>query len=585
MNADPGDAYDALIEFLYRAPIGLLQTTLSGEITMINPMSAQLLMPFVPDGNLLNLFDALDAAAPQLRRLAAEAECGLVCEGLCVEQRASGERNHQLPRFLSIRILKLAGGTLFASVGDITSAVRHETQRLDLERGVSRTDALTGLPNRAVAMERIARAIARPAGDGAHRFAVMLVDCDRFDRVNVTLGAHVGDELLRLVGERLNAALRRGDGADSDAHGAPVAARLASDQFVLVLQCMGEVDEARGIAQRVVDALARPFSIGEALVHITASVGVVLREPAGGNAEEVLLEASIAMHEAKRAGGARYGIFQPGMKQRASQRGALETDLRRAIAEDQLFVVYQPIVSLADVGCAGVEALVRWQHPQRGELLPGAFLPLAEEIGLMVPIGERVLAQACSALRGWQQLPGHGRLSGSVNISATQLHAPGLVDGVHTMLLSTGIAPATLVLEVPEAVLLRDGEPAVAVLQRLHELGVRLAVDDFGAGYSSLSYPGRLPVDVVKLDRSLIAHADTDADPAMLGVVVAWARRLGLPVLVKGVETAGQWAALQRLGCRLAQGFLFAEPLRTGQVPALLAVGYPASAVPRTPTG
>ena len=562
MNADPGDAYDALIEFLYRAPIGLLQTTLSGEITMINPMSAQLLMPFVPDGNLLNLFDALEAAAPQLRRLAADAECGLVCEGLCVEQRASGERSHQLPRFLSIRMLKLAGGTLFASVGDITSAVRHETQRLDLERGVSRTDALTGLPNRAVAMERIARAIARPAGDGAHRFAVMLVDCDRFDRVNVTLGAHVGDELLRLVGERLNAALRRGDGDDSDAHGAPVAARLASDQFVLVLQCMGEVDEARGIAQRVVDALARPFSIGEALVHITASVGVVLREPAGGNAEEVLLEASIAMHEAKRAGGARYGIFQPGMKQRASQRGALETDLRRAIAEDQLFVVYQPIVSLADVGCAGVEALVRWQHPQRGVVPPVEFIGIAEETGLIGALGDFVLREACRQLAAWRRDLGPLAPRGvSVNLSRAQLLAGPFIAQVRAALAASGLPARLLQLEITES-LAAQGDEVIASLHQLKALGVTLALDDFGTGYSSLSSLHQMPVDVVKIDRSFVCQIESSGHHRVLveaTMMVAKSLRMG--TVAEGIETTGQRDVLRSLGCDKGQGYLFAKPM------------------------
>ena len=452
------------------------------------------------------------------------------------------------------------------------------TERLLLEqelRTAAFTDPLTGLANRA----RFTATLAA-SGGGA---SVVLLDLDGFKTVNDTLGHPAGDRVLVEVARRLRVVCRDDD----------LVARLGGDEFVVLLarphRAPGAEASAEALSRRLVEVLAEPFEVGGHVVALGASVGLAhAEELAGGEAagDALLRDADVAMYAAKAAGKGRARVFEPELREGVVERADLAQDLRLALARDELFLRWHPITEVRSGRVVGLEALVRWQHPQRGELLPGAFLPLAEEIGLMVPIGERVLAQACSALRGWQQLPGHERLSGSVNISATQLHAPGLVDGVRTMLLRTGIAPATLVLEVPEAVLLRDGEPAVAVLQRLHELGVRLAVDDFGAGYASLSYPGRLPVDVVKLDRPLIAHADTDADaPAMLGVVVAWARRLGLPVLVKGVETAGQWAALRRLGCRLAQGFLIAEPLRTGQVPALLAVGYPASAVPRTPAG
>jgi len=562
VNTDPGDDYGALIEFLYQAPIGLLQTTLAGEITMINPMSAQLLMPLVSDGNLLNLFDALETVAPQLRGLAADAECGLVCEGLRVEQRVPAERSHQPPRIVSIRLLKLAGGTLVASVSDVTAAVRRETQQLDFERDVSRTDALTGLPNRIVAMERIARAIAPPASDEAHRFAVMLVDCDRFDRINVTLGAHVGDELLRLVGERLNAALRRSDGDETYACGEPVTARLASDQFVLVLQGIGEAGKARGIAQRVVDAFARPYSIGEVLVHLTASVGVVLREPAGGDAEEVLLEASIAMHEAKRAGGARYGMFQPGMKQRASQRGALEIDLRRAIAEDQLFVVYQPIVSLADGSCAGVEALVRWQHPQRGVVPPVDFVGIAEETGLIGALGDFVLREACRQLAAWRRdLGAFAPRSVSVNLSRAQLLAGTFIAQVRAALAASGLPARQLQLEITES-LAAQGDEVIAPLHQLKTLGVTLALDDFGTGYSSLSSLHQMPVDVVKIDRSFVCQIESSGHHRVLvEATMMVARSLRMGTVAEGIETTGQRDVLRSLGCDKGQGYLFARPM------------------------
>lgn len=334
----------------------------------------------------------------------------------------------------------------------------------------------------------------------------MLIDCDRFDRVDVTLGAHVGDELLRLVGERLNAALRRGDGDDSDAHGAPVAARLASDQFVL-------------------------------------------------------LEASIAMHEAKRAGGARYGIFQPGMKQRASQRGALETDLRRAIAEDQLFVVYQPIVSLADVGCAGVEALVRWQHPQRGVVPPVEFIGIAEETGLIGALGDFVLREACRQLAAWRRDLGPLAPRGvSVNLSRAQLLAGPFIAQVRAALAASGL-PARLQLEITES-LAAQGDEVIASLHQLKALGVTLALNDFGTGYSSLSSLHQMPVDVVKIDRSFVCQIESsDHHRVLVEATMMVAKSLRMGTVAEGIETTGQRDVLRSLGCDKGQGYLFAKPM------------------------
>ena len=333
MTADASGAYDALIQFLYQAPIGLVQTRLDGEITMINPMSAQLLMPLVPDGNLLNLFDALAPVAPQLRRLAelADMDGGVICESLRVELRRTDSQGRETTPTIAIRLVRLDRTTLVASVSDVTQSIRGERQRLALElRDAARIDTLTGLPNRVVAMERIADALATASTVPEYLFAVLYVDCDRFERVNVTLGSQVGDELLRLIGGRLNATVRSDDGVSAPDSSEPAAARIGGDQFVLVVQGMRETSDAHSVAQRVVDALAKPFAVGERLVHITASVGVVLRAQAVGDPEEVLLNANVAVHEAKRAGGARYDLFEPQMKERASLLRTRESDLRRA---------------------------------------------------------------------------------------------------------------------------------------------------------------------------------------------------------------------------------------------------------------
>ena len=565
MTPDTDGAYDALIQFLYQAPIGLLQTTLDGEITMINPMSAQLLMPLVPDGNLLNLFDALEPVAPQLRLLAANAgeQGGVICEGLRFEHRVPGSHGEELLQVLSIRLLKLDKTTLVASVSDVTATVRTEKQQLARKlRDASRTDALTALPNRVVAIERIAGALERSRADPAYLFAVMFVDCDRFDRVNVTLGTQVGDALLRLIGERLNGSVRKADCVGGAGSNEPVTARLNSDQFVLVLHGMREASDAHGAAQRVVDALAKPFSIGERLVHITASVGVVLRAQAAGDAEDVLQNANIAMHEAKRAGGARFDLFESGMKERASRLGTVESDLRHAIAAELLFVVYQPILGMADGVCVGVEALVRWRHPARGVVPPVEFIAIAEETGLIGALGEFVLTESCRQLAAWRRdLGSLAPRTISVNLSRAQLLGVGFIAQVSAALKTSGLPARHLQLEVTESLAAQDAD-VIAQLHELKALGLTLALDDFGTGYSSLSSLHQLPVDVVKIDRSFVCQVESSAHHRVLiEATVLVAKSLGMTTVAEGIETEGQLSALKSLYCDKGQGYLHSRPM------------------------
>ena len=565
MTTDTGGAYDALIQFLYQAPIGLVQANLDGEITMINPMSAQLLMPLVPDGNLLNLFDALESVAPQLRHLAQHADIdgGVICEGLRVELRSPESHGQETLKTLSIRLVRLDRNTLVASVGDATQTVQTEKQRLALElRDATRTDSLTGLPNRVVAMERIGHALATASADPAYLFAVMYVDCDRFDRVNVTLGSQVGDELLRLVGERLNGTVRMGDGVGATGSNAPAAARIGGDQFVLVVHGMRVHSDAHGVAQRVVDALANPFAVGGSLVHITASVGVVLRAQAVGDPEEVLLNANVAAHQAKRAGGARYDVFEPGMKERASRLGAIESDLRLALAGGQLFVVYQPIVGMEGGVCVGVEALVRWRHPLRGVVPPVEFIGVAEETGQIGALGEFVLNESCRQLVAWQR--DLGRLAPrtiSVNLSRAQLLGASFTSTVRRVLEASGLSPHHLQLEITESLAAQDSG-VIAQLHELKALGVTLALDDFGTGYSSLSSLHQLPVDVVKIDRSFVSQVESSPHHRVLiEATVMVAQSLGMSTVAEGIETEGQLAALKQLRCDKGQGYLLSKPM------------------------
>ena len=436
-------AHEALIQLLYQAPIGLVQTTLDGEITMINPMSAQLLMPLVAEGGLDNLFTVLAPVAPQLRELAGlpSKPGDVLCEGLHVALRSAGDVGDPATT-LAIRLVRLDETTLVASLSDITQSVRQQQQRMaDHWRDATRIDNLTALPNRAVVLERIDVALRTAHDDPACQFAVLFINIDRFDRINVTLGQPAGDELLRLVAGRLNIAVRTRDAvgraspADSGQDGSSgaevmqpptpsehTAARLGGDEFVVLLEGLRSADDASLVAQRLCDALRKPYGLGGQPVHSSASIGVVLRAHSQGDADTLLQDARLAMREAKRVGGACFRVFDPVLKERAWRRGNLEADLRQALAAEQLFVVYQPIVDMAQGGVSGMEALVRWRHPKRGTVPPVEFIEIAEECGLIGALGEFVLNQACLQSVAWQRTLGdQAPRVMSVNVSRAQL--------------------------------------------------------------------------------------------------------------------------------------------------------------------
>ena len=557
MSADT-TPYDALVQFLYQAPIGLLQATLDGGITMANPMSAQLLMPLAPGGALDNLFDVLHAAAPQLRAQAAATppDGSAVCEPLRVPVPSGAQ-----PQVLGIRLVRLDATTLMASVSDITASVRQEQRQLAARlRDAARTDALTALPNRTAAIEALTALLARPDGEAASRFALLFINVDRFNRVNTTFGQAVGDEVLRLMAQRLTRALR---GGDDDGRTPVTAARLGGDEFLVLLDGLRHPDDVHGIAQRLVDTLAMPYGVGDRQVHLSTSLGVVPGALAEGDAEAVLQDASIAMREAKRAGGSRHLLFVPAMRERAARLGSLENELRRALAQGELFVVYQPIVPLHDAQARpGFEALVRWRHPVRGLVPPVEFIGVAEETGLIDAIGAFVLDEACRQFVRWQaELGAHAPRSLSVNVSRAQLARPALADEVRQALASSGMPAAALQLEVTESLAAQD-DGVKARLQELKSLGLQLALDDFGTGYSSLACLHLLPVDVVKIDRSFVSQVESSPHHRVLvEATILVARSLGMRTVAEGIETAGQADVLERLLCDKGQGYLFARPL------------------------
>lgn len=564
-RAESHAGYEALTQFLYRAPIGLIQADIAGEISMMNPMSAQLLMPLAPLGDLVNLFEVLSEVAPDLRDAvsAFTAPTGMVCEERRLVALPAGSSPDATVRTLSLSVVKLDETTLMASISDVTHSVALERQRLaERVRDLTRTDELTALPNRAVVVERIAAALTAAAQDPAYQFAVLLINCDRFNHVNMTHGTEVGDTLLKLMGQRVHANVRLHDTVGLRSRALPTTGRLGGDEFVVIIEQLRQAEDALLIARRLLDALSQPYGIGDLQLHAGASIGVVLRAQATEGPELVLQFAGMAMRDAKRAGGSRYRVFDPAMKELARRRGSIEADLHRALDEQQLFCAYQPILNLDDRRCAGMEALVRWRHPARGIVPPIEFIEVAEHTGLIGRLGDFVLQEACRQLALWQrQLGADAPWKMSVNVSRAQLTDSSLVERVRHAIAINGLQAGCLQLEITESLAAQDDTVRLR-LNELKALGVVIALDDFGTGYSSLACLHQMPVDVVKIDRSFVTLAETSPHHGVLiEATVRVAQSLQMTTVAEGIETAGQAALLQGAGCDYGQGYLFAKPM------------------------
>jgi diguanylate cyclase (GGDEF)-like protein/PAS domain S-box-containing protein len=412
-------------------------------------------------------------------------------------------------------------------------------------------DSLTGLPNRALALDRLSLALARTERHPSS-VAVLFLDLDRFKVINDSLGHNVGDELLVAVAGRLREAVRPSD----------TVARLGGDEFVVVCEDIAGVDDATRIAQRIADALSRAFDLNGEEVVLATSVGIALSSEPDDTPESLLRDADAAMYRAKEGGRNRYEVFDSSMRVEAVERLELEQALRRALGRSEFRLFYQPVLDVETGTIVGVEALLRWEHPERGLLRPAEFISLAEETGLILPIGRWALQEACRQAQRWRQAnPSRPPLTVAVNLSARQLAQPDVADMVAQALESTGTDPSQVWLEITESVLTGDTEATVGALRALKALGVRLSVDDFGTGYSSLLYLKRFPVDTLKVDRSFVAGLGTHPDDtAIVAGVVGLAQTLGLTAVAEGVETEEQRAALLALGCDLAQGYLFGHP-------------------------
>ena len=426
-------------------------------------------------------------------------------------------------------------------------------------------DPLTGLPNRALLLDRLTQALLRL--ERSHSaVGLLFVDIDRFKVVNDSLGHPAGDQMLLAMARRLQSTLRVGD----------TLARFGGDEFVILCEGLtGEV-EALGMADRIGEAMAQPLSWGGGELVVTVSIGIGLASSSLVSADCLLRDADAAMYRAKEDGRARAAVFADSMRAKAIGRLDTEVSLRRAIAEREFELHYQPIVELPTRRIAGVEALVRWRHPVRGLIPPDQFIPIAEETGLIVPLGAWALREAACQARRWQERPEHASINMAVNLSGCQIARSDLVDLVAVVLGESGLAPHCLQLEITESVLMKDPASAVRILEDLKALGVQLSIDDFGTGYSSLSYLKRFPVDVLKIDRSFVdGLGDDPEDSAIVRAITSLAAAMNLTLVAEGVETDLQLASLLDLRCHRAQGYYFGRPAPPAEICRILEASMP----------
>jgi diguanylate cyclase (GGDEF)-like protein len=452
----------------------------------------------------------------------------------------------------------------------LATAVERQEAR-DRLTWLAQNDSLTKLPNRRQLGACLEDAIAQ-AGRHGHRAAVMFIDLDRFKNVNDMLGHGVGDQLLVQAAARLESCARNDN----------VVARLGGDEFAVVLPYVGGKEghaaDAALIAARIVEALAQPFHLQGQQLFVSASIGIACYPQDGADAEQLLKSADTAMYDAKNNGRNTYQFYSAALHENAARRLQLESQLRQALERGEFLLHYQPKLDLAGGGISGFEALLRWNHPQRGLVPPLEFIAILEETGLILPVGEWVIAEVCRQLRGWEAA-GLPAPPVAINLSARQLQHADLASAVERIVREAGVDPALLEFELTESMLMVDPEAAVAILSRIKALGMRLSVDDFGTGYSSLAYLKRFPLDALKIDRTFVRDLPDDPDDAAITkAVIRLAHSLNLKVVAEGVETIEQLRELEKYGCDEIQGYYVSRPRPAADCAALLRAGQPAPA-------
>ena len=421
-------------------------------------------------------------------------------------------------------------------------------------------DPLTWLPNRALFGDRLHQAVVRSDENGTP-VAVLFLDVDDFKNINDSAGHGAGDKLLIVIADRLREVVRAPD----------TVARLGGDEFAIVLEAPRQIDDAAEVAQRLLDAVRAPLTFEGRRLSVTASIGVALRTSEAVGESELVRNADIAMYAAKRGGKGRFAIFEPGMHRAVLESAELANDLSTALASDELRLAFQPIFELDGDRIAGFEALVRWEHPRLGLLPPARFIPVAEDTGLIVPIGRWVLEAACVQVREWDRFSDGASRYVTVNVAAGQLGEPTLVDDVVEALRRAQLAPERLILEITESAIVVDNEDMLGHLRQLKALGVRIALDDFGTGYASLAYLRKMPIDLLKIDKSFVDGVDHGAEEAALGrAILKIAESMGMDCIAEGVERETQAFELQQSGCHFAQGYFFSKPLDPSRIEAML---------------
>ncbi|WP_299409730.1 EAL domain-containing protein [Acaryochloris sp. IP29b_bin.148] len=424
-------------------------------------------------------------------------------------------------------------------------------------------DALTGLPNRVLFAERLDQALAEAHRNHTH-LAVMFMDLDRFKTINDTLGHSVGDELLKEVANRLQSCLRGGD----------TVARWGGDEFTLLLSTVRNIEDATGTAQRILNAFKEVVEIDHHEIYVNASIGIACFPDDGQNSEGLLQNADVALYQCKEQGRGIFRVYDAGMNSKATELFALQNSLRHALERNELLLYYQPQINLQTGEITGLEALIRWQHPEQGLVSPATFIPLAEESDLIIHIGKWVLEVACKQVVEWQQITGMP-LSISVNLSARQFYDPTLVETIAQVLQQTQLDPKYLELEITESITIKNISLAQSVLRQLQGMGIRIAMDDFGTGFSSLNYLTQLPLDILKIDQSFIKRLTADArELEVINAVLALGRGLNLSVIAEGVDTPEQLDLLKSLKCEMVQGFLISPPLPTLEATAKLQTNW-----------